>query len=108
MSRNAGRHDGDVTTLVRAAREARRRAQARYSGFRVGAALETMDGHIIAGCNVENASYGLSMCAERVALFAAIAAGHRRFRRLAIVAPSEALPQTGEHVGSQSPVRPVR
>lgn len=72
--------------LVVAARRARRRAVARYSQFKVGAALETADGTVITGCNVENASYGLTICAERVAMFSALAAGHRRFRRIAIVA----------------------
>lgn len=75
--------------LVGAARAARERAWAPYSTFKVGAALETADGTIITGCNVENASYGLTICAERVALFTAIAAGHRRFVRIAVVADTE-------------------
>jgi cytidine deaminase len=59
---------------------------ASYSNFKVGAALETAGGVVITGCNVENATYGLTVCAERVAMFTALAAGHRRFRRIAIVA----------------------
>jgi cytidine deaminase len=76
--------------LVTAARAARKRAIAPYSGFKVGAALETDDGTVITGCNIENASYGLTLCAERVAMFTALAAGHRRFRRIAIVADTDA------------------
>ena len=72
--------------LVTAARRARRYARADYSGFRVGAALETADGTIITGCNIENASYGLTLCAERVAMFKAISEGHRKFRRIVVVA----------------------
>jgi len=72
--------------LLTAARRARRNARADYSGFRVGAALEAADGTIITGCNVENASYGLTMCAERVAMFKAISEGHKRFRRIVVVA----------------------
>ena len=72
--------------LVVAARRARRHAVAPYSEFKVGAALETADGQVITGCNVENATYGLTICAERVAMFTALAAGHRRFRRVAVVA----------------------
>ena len=72
--------------LITAARLARRRAHAMYSGFKVGAALETADGTIVTGCNIENATYGLTMCAERVAMFKALSEGHRRFRRIAVVA----------------------
>ena len=76
--------------LVRAARRARRHARATFSNFKVGAALETESGTIITGCNIENATYGLTMCAERVALFKALSEGHKRFRRIAVVADAEA------------------
>jgi cytidine deaminase len=76
--------------LVVAARRARRHAQARYSRFKVGAALEAADGTIITGCNVENATYGLTMCAERVAMFKALSEGYRTFRRVAVVADTKA------------------
>lgn len=72
--------------LVAAAREARLRAWAPYSTFKVGAALETADGRIFTGCNIENASYGLTVCAERVALFKALSEGAADFVRLAVVA----------------------
>lgn len=72
--------------LVEAARAARERAIAPFSGFRVGAALETASGEIVTGCNIENATYGLTLCAERVALFKALSEGHRAFRRVAVVA----------------------
>jgi cytidine deaminase len=72
--------------LVKAARRARRNAHAEYSHFKVGAALETADGTIITGCNIENATYGLTVCAERVAMWKALSEGHRRFRRIAVVA----------------------
>jgi cytidine deaminase len=76
--------------LVAAARRARRRAHATFSGFKVGAALEAADGTIVTGCNIENATYGLTICAERVAMFKALSEGHRRFRRIAIIADTEA------------------
>ena len=76
--------------LVAAARRARRNAVAPYSNFKVGAALLTADGTVITGCNIENATYGLTLCAERVAMFTALAAGHRRFTRIAVVAATAA------------------
>lgn len=76
--------------LVEAARAARERAIAPYSHFRVGAALETADGTVITGCNIENASYGLTTCAERVALLKALSDGHRDFVRIAVVADTDA------------------
>ena len=78
-----------ASKLVAAARRARRHAHAAYSGFKVGAALETTTGLIITGCNVENATYGLTVCAERVAVFKAISEGHREFTRIAIVADTD-------------------
>ena len=80
---------GDVD-LVGAARRAREHADAAFSQFKVGAALETADGTVITGCNVENATYGLTICAERVAMFKALSEGHRAFTRIAIVADTEA------------------
>jgi cytidine deaminase len=76
--------------LLDAARCARLNAHAPFSKFKVGAALEAEDGTIITGCNVENATYGLTICAERVAMFKAISEGHRRFVRVAVVADTEA------------------
>ena len=75
-----------ASELIAAARTARRRAVAPFSTFKVGAALEAADGTIVTGCNIENATYGLTMCAERVAMFKALSEGHRAFRRVAIVA----------------------
>ena len=75
--------------LIEAARRAQQQAYAPYSRYRVGAAVEGVDGSVFAGCNVENASYGLVMCAERVAIGAAVAGGVRQFRRVVVVSDSE-------------------
>ncbi len=75
--------------LLAAARAAQAQAYAPYSGYRVGAAVETGGGAIFAGCNVENASYGLSLCAERVAVGNAMAGGQRQLRRIVIVSDSD-------------------
>jgi cytidine deaminase len=76
--------------LLAAASRAREFAVAPFSNFQVGAALLTADGHIITGCNVENATYGLTVCAERIALFKALSEGHRRFTHVAVVAATDA------------------
>ena len=78
-----------VGRLVAAARAAREHAVADFSHFKVGAALETASGEIVTGCNVENASYGLTICAERVAIFKALSEGHRAFTRIVVVADTE-------------------
>ncbi len=77
-----------IDQLVAAAQEVRTNAHAPYSGYQVGAAVLTTDGEIFAGCNVENASYGLSVCAERHAIAAAVAAGHTTFDGVAVVTSS--------------------
>jgi len=83
------RDRGEDIDLVAAARRAREHADAAFSQFRVGAALETADGTIVTGCNIENATYGLTICAERVAMFKALSDGHRVFTRMAIVADTD-------------------
>lgn len=105
--KNAGRAEGDrrkgdrrigprrlrdraEVDLVAAARRARENADAAYSHFKVGAALEAGDGSVTTGCNIENATYGLTICAERVAMFKALSEGHRVFTRIAIVADTDA------------------
>jgi len=75
--------------LIDAARRAREQADAAFSHFKVGAALETADGSVVTGCNIENATYGLTICAERVAMFKAVSEGYRAFTRIAIVADTE-------------------
>jgi cytidine deaminase len=77
--------------LISAALQARANAHAPFSNFKVGAALEDADGRIHTGCNVENATYGLTVCAERVAVFKAISEGARSFRRVAVAADTEVL-----------------
>jgi len=79
-----------IEKLIDAARIARSRAFALYSEFPVGAALETVDGEIITGCNVESSSYGLTICAERVALVKALSEGKTEFRSIAIIGPDDA------------------
>jgi cytidine deaminase len=78
-------------SLGTAALAAREQALAPYSQFRVGAALEDSDGRVHTGCNIENATYGLTLCAERVAVFKALSEGSRSFRRIAIAADTDTL-----------------
>jgi len=75
----------DIDTLINAAKDARERAYAPYSQFRVGAALLSASGRIYTGCNIENASYGASVCAERVAIFKAISEGEKSFSTIAVI-----------------------
>lgn len=77
--------------LAEAALKAREHAHAPYSNFKVGAALEDGQGRVHTGCNIENASYGLTLCAERVAIFKALSEGARSFRRIAIAADTQTL-----------------
>ncbi len=77
--------------LIAAALAARENAFAPYSKFRVGAAIEDSEGRIHTGCNVENATYGLTVCAERVAVFKAVSEGVRKFRRVAVAADTDRL-----------------
>lgn len=87
----AGRRPMRHDPLLTAALDAREHAWAPFSNFRVGAAIEDDAGRIFTGCNVENATYGLTICAERVAVFKAISEGARRFRRVAVAADTETL-----------------
>jgi cytidine deaminase len=86
--------DAHRQELVKLARDARERAFAPYSGFKVGAVVETSDGRTFTGCNIENSSYGLSLCAERIAVFKAISEGSGDLVRVAVIADAH------------SPVRP--
>lgn len=78
-------------SLIQAAREARERAHAPFSHFKVGAAVEDENGRVFTGCNIENATYGLTICAERVAVFKAISEGAARLKRIAVVADTDTL-----------------
>ena len=80
-----------MSPLVAAALKAREHAHAPFSKFKVGAAIEDADGRIYTGCNVENTTYGLTICAERVAIFKAISEGVRTFRRVAVIADTAIL-----------------
>ena len=80
-----------LDALARQARQARRRAHAPFSRFKVGAALRTATGEVVTGCNIENASYGLTICAERVAVFKAVSEGRRRFDAIAVAVDSPQL-----------------
>ena len=79
------------STLIAAALRVRMNAFAPFSHFKVGAAVEAEDGSIYTGCNVENATYGLTLCAERVAVFKAISEGARRFKRVVVAADTDTL-----------------
>jgi cytidine deaminase len=81
----------DDNKLIEAARAAREKAHAPYSNFRVGAAVRTKAGKIYTGCNIENASYGLTLCAERVAIFKAVSEGEHEFEAIAVVCDTEKL-----------------
>ncbi|HEV2884942.1 MAG TPA: cytidine deaminase [Pyrinomonadaceae bacterium] len=83
--------DESLQELVETAKEARLRSIAPFSGFLVGAALRTEDGKVYTGCNVESASYGLTVCAERVAIWKALSEGERCFTELAVVADTESI-----------------
>ena len=77
--------------LIESAKQVRERAYAPYSNFRVGAAVRTKDGKIFTGCNVESASYGLTVCAERVAIWKAVSEGETEFEQIAVVADTQEL-----------------
>jgi cytidine deaminase len=92
-SLQAGRVEavGDYEGLIASAKLARENAHAPFSNFRVGAALRAKSGRVYTGCNVENASYGLTCCAERVAIFKAVSEGERGFDAIAVVADTDVL-----------------
>jgi cytidine deaminase len=86
-----GSNVSEFDALIAAAKRARENAHAAYSNFRVGAALRATSGRIFGGCNVENATYGLTVCAERVAIFKAISEGERGFDAIAVVTDTDSL-----------------
>ena len=81
----------EFDALISAAKQARENAHAPFSNFRVGAALRAKSGRVYTGCNVENASYGLTCCAERVAIFKAVSEGEHGFDAIAVVADTDVL-----------------
>lgn len=81
----------DLQKLIKAAINIRENARASFSNFRVGAALLTTGGEIFTGCNIENASYGLTMCAERVAIFKAVSEGNGEFQKIVVAADTDEL-----------------
>ena len=81
----------DYEVVIAAAKKARQNAHAKFSNFKVGAGLRSASGRIYGGCNVENATYGLTVCAERVAIFKAISEGERKFDAIAVVTDTETL-----------------
>ncbi len=81
----------EFDALIAAAVKVRENAHAKFSNFKVGAALRAPSGKIYTGCNIENASYGLTLCAERVAIFKAVSEGERRFDAIAVVTDASAL-----------------
>ena len=91
MKKASKKKPASTKGLIAAASRARKRAVAPHSRFKVGAALETRTGKLYGGCNIENASYGLTLCAERVAVFKAVSEGERRFSRIAVVADTKEL-----------------
>ena len=82
---------GEFDRLISEAKQSRENAHAPYSNFRVGAALRAASGRVFGGCNVENATYGLTVCAERVAIFKAISEGERGFEAIAVVTDTDTL-----------------
>jgi cytidine deaminase len=91
VSKQQGSSAGEYESLISAAKSARENAHAAYSNFRVGAGLRATSGRIFGGCNVENATYGLTICAERVAIFKAISEGERGFDAIAVVTDTDVL-----------------
>jgi cytidine deaminase len=87
--------DDERRALIDIANEARRRAYAPYSNYQVGAALRARSGRILTGCNIENAAYPASMCAERIAIFKAVSEGEKEFDVIAVVTPNGGMPCGG-------------